>query len=277
MKVVESELRMDILYKYMSAERILTCLPEVGDGTLRATQPASLNDPFEGHVAIGYVERDETEENRELSDILTALNVASPMSVDDVHKARRKYGSLYLRELLSRQLSRRFGVVSFSTDPRHPLMWAHYTVDGSGFVVGYDAEQLRRLGREEACLRPVRYELEVAHLRAPGVLIEDNAYPLLSLKARHWEHEQEWRLIMELSDTIGIGNRDRHDQPINLVRVPNSAVRSVYFTERTPAERVDEIRRRLEDPNNRYEDVALVKLVLSERRYTYENEGELQH
>ena len=267
-----SELRMDILYKYMSAERILTCLPEVGDGTLRATQPASLNDPFESHVAIGYVEREEAEENRELSDILTALNVASPVSADDVDKARRRYGSLYLRELLSRQLSRRIGIVSFSTDPRHPLMWAHYTVDGSGFVIGYDAEQLRRLGRDEDSLRPVRYESEVVHLPAPGVLTEDNAYPLVSLKGRHWEYEQEWRLILELSESIGSSNRDRHDQPINLVRVSNSAVRSVYFTERTPAERVDEIRRRIKDPNNRYGDVNLVKLVLSERQYGYEDE-----
>ena len=38
---------MKTLYKYMIAERVLTCLPEVGDGTLRATQPATLNDPFE--------------------------------------------------------------------------------------------------------------------------------------------------------------------------------------------------------------------------------------
>ena len=38
---------VDVLYKYMTSERALTCLPEVGDGTLRATQPAALNDPFE--------------------------------------------------------------------------------------------------------------------------------------------------------------------------------------------------------------------------------------
>ena len=267
---------MDILYKYMPAERIMTCLPEVGDGTLRATQPASLNDPFESHVAIDYVEWDDNEENWELSIILTALNVASPVSADDVYMARHKYGSLYLRELLSRQLSRRFGIVSFSTDPRHPLMWAHYTVDGSGFAIGYDADQVRKLGRGEDCLRPVRYESEVMPLPAPDVLTEDNAYSLLSLKAHHWKYEQEWRLILELSETIGNGDRDRHDQPINLVRVPNSAVKSIYFTERTPFERVVEIRRRINEPNNRYEDVNLVKLVLSDRQYAYENEDERQ-
>ena len=38
---------MDILYKYVTVQRALTCIPELGDGTLRATQPAALNDPFE--------------------------------------------------------------------------------------------------------------------------------------------------------------------------------------------------------------------------------------
>ena len=30
--------------------------------------------------------------------------------------------------------------------------------------------------------------------------------------------------------------QDSHDQPINLVRIPNSAVSKVFFTERTPEE-----------------------------------------
>ena len=30
---------MEVLYKYVRSERALTCIPEVGDGTLRATQP----------------------------------------------------------------------------------------------------------------------------------------------------------------------------------------------------------------------------------------------
>ena len=29
-------------------------------------------------------------------------------------------------ELLARQLSQRFGIVSFAADPFHPLMWSHW-------------------------------------------------------------------------------------------------------------------------------------------------------
>ena len=57
---------------------------------------------------------------------------------------------------------------------------------------------------------------------------------LLSFKSEQWSYESEWRLIVELSDTMGTGSRDSRGLPINLVRVPNEAVISVLHTERTP-------------------------------------------
>ena len=131
----------DTLYKYVSTERALKCLPEVGDGALRATQPAALNDPFECGVRKKFAEKDELGGNLKYAEVLTGIHSASPVNDTDIKKARKMHGSLYLRELLSRQLSHRFGIVSFASDPRHPLMWSHYTVDGSGFVVGYDKEK----------------------------------------------------------------------------------------------------------------------------------------
>lgn len=123
-------------------------------------------------------------------------------------------------------------MASFHSQPTrgHPLTCVHYTVDGSDFVKGYDAKRLEALDRNEGRLRPVRYESVIAHLPTPSVLTEDNAYPLLSLKGCHWEYEQEWRLILELSETIGSVSRDRYDQSINPVRVSKSAVKSLYIT-----------------------------------------------
>lgn len=262
---------MEELYKYVSAERALTCLPEVGDGTLRATQPAALNDPFECGVVKTFVESDERGGNKELAAVLTGIHPASPMSESDIVESRKEYGSLYLRELLSRQLSHRFGIVSFASDPRHSLLWSHYTVDGSGFVVGYDMEGLKNLVDRE-CLRPVVYDKKPAFVMGyPVVSDEKNIRILLSRKSDHWSYEKEWRLIVELNCTIGTGNEDRHGQPINLLRVPNSAVTSVFYTERTPSDAVQQVRRRLEDTNNRYGATRPTKLVISETKYCYED------
>ena len=266
---------VEVLYKYMSAERVLTCLPEVGDGTLRATQPSALNDPFECAVRSIFV-MEEGEANQEFARVLNSIHGTAPVTEDDVALAREQYGSLYLRNLFTKQVSQRFGIVSFTTDPRHPLMWSHYTSDGSGFVVGYDVEYLRRLSSREGSLREVRYGQDMAIIIGYVVLgfPDDNLNGLLSLKSDHWSHESEWRLIVELDETIGTGLRDSRGLPINLVRVPSEAVVSVYHTERTPPDTVDKIRSRLENSNIRYGTSHLTKLIASSERYEYEDAPE---
>ena len=263
---------MDILYKYVTSSRALTCIPEVGDGTLRATQPASLNDPFECAVTTTYVIPDEADENRELAKVLTEINENKPVTGDDVHCARREHGSLFTRQLFTEQVSTRFGIVSFTTDPYHPLMWAHYTTDGSGFVIGYDAAELGKLAGPQGSLRSVDYGERPPLILGPIVLVspESNLPILLSRKSSHWSYENEWRLIVELNRTIGTGDTDPHGQAINLVQVPNEAVVSVYYTERTSRESVKLIRERLADKNNRYRAENPRKLVLSSTSYGYE-------
>ena len=260
---------MDPLYKYVTAKRVLTCLPEVGDGTLRATQPSALNDPFECAVLPSYVEVSEQEGNKRLATTLTNIHPLRPIRESDVAKAKYEYGSLYLKELLAKQLSYRFGIVSFARNPFHPLLWSHYTLDGAGFVVGYDRHQLQQLSRREGALRSVYYAQMQTLIPGPEVLNEENMNGLLSIKSDHWRYEDEWRLIVELDDTIGTGRTDRYCQPVNLLRVPNQAVKSVYYTERTPPVVVDQVRTRLHDPNNRYGVAGPTKLVMSAPQYGY--------
>ena len=257
---------MVLIYKYVSAERVYSLLPELGNGTLRATQPLALNDPFECALRGPYLLGDAAR-------ILSAVNAATPISEEDVSVAAERYGSLYLRELLSRQLSQRFGIISFSEDPRHPLMWSHYTVDGSGFVVGYDREGVMNL-TERGSLQGVTYRPEPPTLMAPREVEEDTLIPLLSQKSCYWSYEQEWRLIVELNETIGTGRNDPRGLPINLIPVPNELVRSVYFTERTPNCVVDAVADRLQDSNNRYGVRDLTRLVMSGTQYGYQDAPE---
>ena len=263
---------MDILYKYIPANLVLKCLPEVGNGTLRATQPAALNDPFECSVKRLFGDQDEGKVSERLAHVLSNINSTTPVSVRGVENARRDHGSLYVRELLAMQLSKRFGIVSFASDPRHPLMWSHYTVDGSGFVIGYDARRLSGLTEKGATLREVVYADQPPPILGYPVLNEENIPKLLSCKSRHWKYERERRLIVELNETIGTGLTDRHRQPINLVRIPNTAVVSVYFTERTPPAKVKQVHKRIRNPNNRYGAVSIIKLVLSDTEYSYVDE-----
>ena len=263
---------MAILYKYVSSGRALMCIPEVGDGTLRATQPAALNDPFECAVRTPYIFPNAEEENRDLADVLTRINKSKPVTEEDVQVARKKYGSLFTRQLFTEQVSTRFGIVSFTMEPFHPLMWSHYTSDGSGFVIGYDVTELSKLAGTEGHLQNVTYGDHPPPILGPIVLVspESNLPKLLAAKSKHWSYEKEWRLIIELNRTIGTGETDIHGQPINLLQIPNEAVVSVYYTERTPSEHIRLIRDRLADKNNRYRTRRPGKLVLSSTSYGYE-------
>ena len=263
---------MDILYKYVNSSRVLTCIPEVGDGTLRATQPASLNDPFECAVTTIYSFRDDAEENRQLAEVLTGINKNKRISEEGVRCARGEYGSLFTRQLFAKQVSTRFGIVSFTTNPYHPLMWSHYTTDGSGFAIGYDSEELKRFVGTGGYLREVVYGETPPPIAGPIVLgsPESNLPKLLSVKSAHWQYEDEWRLIMELSKTIGTGEKDEHNQSVNLVQIPNEAVVRVYYTERTPSDTVKVVKARLSDKNNRYQVQRPHKLILSSTSYGYE-------
>ena len=259
--------RVETLYKYVTAKRALTCIPEVGDGTLRATQPASLNDPFECAVMTLEIFRDKTEWNDELAKALTRINERKPITAEDVQKARCEHGSLFTRQLLTQQLSTRFGIVSFTTNFSHPLMWSNYTTDGSGFVIGYDMDILRAIAGQEEYLRKVDYLDQLPPVIEPATF---RPTTLLSRKSDHWSYESEWRLIVELNGTIGTGEADRHGQPINLVQIPNDGVVSVHYTERTSPESVKLIRDRLTDKNNRYRADKPRKLILSSTSYSYE-------
>ena len=261
-----------LLFKYVPPERSMTCLPEVGDGALRATQPAAMNDPFECAVSKKFVESDQDQGNAVLARTLTDIQPRNPVSPTYVDEARCQHGSLYMGELYRQQLSTRFGIVSVSADPFHPLLWSHYAQDGTGFAIGYKAAELKRLTGSNVHLRAVRY------IRRPGVMIgyeplswpASNMINIMRCKSDHWQYESEWRLIVELDATLGTGQKDRHGQPVNLFRIPNSAVGRVYYTERTPQEAVEAIDARLNAGNNRYGVDRATKVVLATDTYGYE-------
>ena len=253
----------------MSAELALKCLPEVGDGTLRATQPSALNDPFECSAQKTFVEEDR--DSKKLAEVLSSINETTPVGETEVKKAKMRWGSLYWAELLRKQISKRFGIVSFTSEARHPLLWAHYTIDGSGVVIGYATSMLENLTQGKERLAQVDYQRQAP----PAIMgyevlgIEENIYRLLLIKSDHWKYEMEWRIIIQLKHTVGTGEKDDKGQPINLVRIPNEAVKKVYYTERTPNHTVKEINKRLGDPNNRFGVTRATKLVLAETSYSY--------
>ena len=133
----------DILYKYIPYRHLQHGVPR----SLRATQLLALNDVMECNI--------ETYKNNDLSSnewgnlLISALeqNLGITISSDEIERRLRSYGDPRVSTVIQEYLNPYVGVVSLSSDPLIPTMWAHYA-ENSGFVVGYSTEILRTLGFE---------------------------------------------------------------------------------------------------------------------------------
>ena len=260
-----------VVYKYLSAERAIEVLPENGTGTLRATQPASLNDPLECANSCIAIYPTEEREVKEMLETLNWIPPEHPLKTSDVQLSRRQLGSQAWNDLFRKQLSRRFGVVSFSCSQIHPLLWSHYADSGTGVVVGYRVSHLEKITKGYERVEAVRY-LENPPTSVGHIIFKDemNLHSMLLAKASYWQYEQEWRLTLELKNTVGTGKTDQRGYSINLCPIPNEAVMEVYVTERTPKPTIEVINKRLSNPSNRYRARVAQKLILAQDKYGYD-------
>ena len=82
-----------VLYKYLPADRALEALPEDGNGTLRATQQAALNDPFECATYCDTADPDKKEKSQEMARVLSEIIPEHPVYVDKVENSLGRIGS----------------------------------------------------------------------------------------------------------------------------------------------------------------------------------------
>jgi len=95
-------------------------------------------------------------------------------------------------------LSETSGVVCFSSDPLHPLMWAHYAEAHRGVVIEFD--ETADLFNSIAFLK-VDYNAFRVGYNPDGTDQRQMVELFVKRKSKHWEYEQEFRLLVELSTT----------------------------------------------------------------------------
>ena len=237
-----------VLYKFIPARRLDYALPDQKLCSFRATPPNQLNDINEINYRASFVDDESNREsiNREYASTLTELFPTSPVSVDDVERYREKHPLAYGAELTSDQLSKRYGVTSFSARRNDVKMWSHYADDCRGVVIGYNVDHWVKHLLGTSIIRQVEYLDELPLVAGPRVVNQENAYAFMSSKGTAWEYEQEWRLITEFSQTLQSGNN------VSVITVPQQSVSSILVTDRTPQDIVDIIVQRLNNPLNRY-------------------------
>ncbi len=97
------------------------------------------------------------------------------------------------------------GLLCFSADWTSAALWGHYAAKHSGICLGFDL-------RRGPLLKAVTYEDKRIKVAADEFKV-DLENRLLYSKFEHWRYEEEYRIIVQLTDTIKEGSL--HFYPFN--------------------------------------------------------------
>ena len=187
----------DSLYKYRQLNAY--SLASLTNNTVWLAKPKSFNDPFDCAITLDQQKYKESV----LHAVSVAVERAKPEGLrlehlQDIWPGDKEAFETFRDGILS--LIQKMGVCSFSAVSDNVLMWSHYADNHKGFSVEYDSREGTKL-RELA--HKVTYTNEVPSLAAADFAPPNNekAFDALWLtKAKCWEYEQEWRVMMNEGD-----------------------------------------------------------------------------
>lgn len=154
------------LYHFTTAK---FALDDLRNRRLKIAQFDDLNDPFE----------------------LKSVNLCNPehaRTFDGIEKENF--------EGYKAAVARRWGVLCFSEAKTDLLQWAHYAERHKGICLGFDVSG----GKEK--FRPVKYKTTRFPFPVPEKRDREFSWHLLSTKSKAWAYEREWRVFLELKDSV---------------------------------------------------------------------------
>lgn len=206
------------LYKYFPAERI----DVLESGRICFSTPANLNDPFEVKAPMKFFASDDELEAQFASIVPGVLDQAIDDLLKDMpHLSREVATGLVqmvipgvlanapalfkaampkLQDTLQSSVGNHLGMLCLSETCNDLLMWAHYAGAHTGFMVEFDGSHpfFNQRKSEKDEIRHLR-KVEYSDSRPPVLIDEHAALRLFLTKSKHWEYEQEWRMMLPLS------------------------------------------------------------------------------
>ena len=235
-----------MLYKYLPPARI-DCIQNC---LIRFTQYGDFNDPFELNPNIDKLA--EENEIRELAGrdfvklveeeygknpIISAfiskeafinLALTQEESVKNVVVGIEPYVVRLLPGILQKTANSLLGALSLSEIYDHELMWSHYAEEHKGYVIGFDSSH-PFFNQKKSPVDELRHLRKIDYRDKPPVinLMNTNGSELFLVKSSKWKYEVEWRMLLPLSDSAELIDKDPY--PIHLFKFPAKAVERIVL------------------------------------------------
>lgn len=191
------------LYKYRSwrepyNRRLLT------DSEIYLASADQFNDPFDAALPFKYRKADLTPENIYLKLLETGRRQWPDISETELQQRcfERQYsgdfesGAYWQSEFpaFKKMLNDSFGILSLTSKRDNLLMWSHYADSHKGFCVGFDKTIV--FERCFGMLKKVDYSQDDALPEIPMFEQSLDALSVLTTtKSRHWDYEDEYRIV----------------------------------------------------------------------------------
>lgn len=250
-----------ILYKYLPPERI-----DVLQGCLIAfTPPRLFNDPFEAEPVFpsdapeAIVLFEETRLRR--AKLTKEEESALQARIDAIQNAHG------LSRIELEQAASSVGVLSLSEKRDCPLMWAHYTAQHTGFVIGFDTAHPAwvasgRLNGPPGEPRKVMYSADRPN---PAAMNDVTPEHIWYTKSSEWAYEHEWRVTRWISSRAVKTVKGASGDEIPLHEFPPEALRDVILGQRADESLEFMILELVTKPP--YESVNVLRAELDSRRF----------
>ena len=242
------------LFKYLHPSRI----DVLERARIRFSPPHAFNDPFDLKPNIqGFVSRESWNRNfmgalpkaidEEYARLPESVRATLPRELVQAQAHAKfpdlvaeSYGFAQLlpslfRSMVEIHFEKMVGILSLTEKPDNLLMWAHYADSHQGLVIEVDPTHgffnRRRSENDEFLqLRQVLYRNERPTLNPS----EDSSFETFLTKGRDWEYEQEWRMLVPLSEATEVIRIPSID--VHLFAFPKSVIKSVIVGARASQE-----------------------------------------
>jgi len=164
------------------------------------SKPSEFNDPFDGNIPVRWdlmTYEECLDKNLEL--LNTAHKDKNQQLVKEYAKKITDEKTLWHPDKLLKERPEQLekwntiiGLFSLSADPYNILMWSHYSLNHSGFVIGFDTKSLSN-DYDFDYIEPMIYQQEY-----PIILGQDDTtmqfHKKFFYKSNLWNYEDEWRI-----------------------------------------------------------------------------------
>ena len=169
------------------------------------------------------------------------------------------------------QIINRVGILCLTEKMDNLLMWAHYSSNHTGFVIEFDEKHtFFGQGRELGSLKKVRYSTTRPEVTMLDPTLSDIELlykwieDIFCVKSKHWEYEQEWRMIVPLRGCQSVIASQQGD--IYLFELPKSCITGIILGCRMSGQNKERILNALRNDEG-YNHVSLRQAEMDEKEF----------